>query len=135
MWVGRKLHHDRLPEKLDQIPSLIGEEFGVFEFGIMVMVELVLCLTQDVVHTQGLQCQVILHKIRKLEIFLAGRPTLLMPCLESNLVNMAAGHKHDGRKVNDAGLFMQPSSPCLMSEGIFFWLYLLFLNRDIKNSN
>jgi hypothetical protein len=60
-------------------------------------------LTEDVVHTQSLQSQVILHKIRKLEVFLASRPTLLMPCLENSLVNVAASHKYDSRKVNETG--------------------------------
>jgi hypothetical protein len=38
-----KLHHDRLPEKLDQIVGLVGEEFGDLELGIMVMIESLLC--------------------------------------------------------------------------------------------
>jgi len=41
-----KLHHNRLPDKLDQIFSLVGEEFGVLELGIMVMVESLLCQHQ-----------------------------------------------------------------------------------------
>jgi hypothetical protein len=41
-----KLHHDCLPDKLDQIVGLVGEEFGVLELGIMVMVESLLCQHQ-----------------------------------------------------------------------------------------
>jgi hypothetical protein len=43
-----KLHHDRLPDKLDQIVGLVGEEFGVLELGIMVMVDSLLCQHQFV---------------------------------------------------------------------------------------
>jgi hypothetical protein len=72
-----------------------------------------------------------------LEIFLAGRPTLLMLCWESNCVNMAAGHIDDSRKVNETGCSCSlVVLACLLKACcVSFWLYLLFLNRDIKNSN
>jgi len=41
-----KLHHDRLPDKLDHIVGLVGEEFGGLELGIMVVVESLLCQQQ-----------------------------------------------------------------------------------------